>query len=305
MNCSEDLIPLYTDPQSTTSGSPSGGKATANGSEATLTAPYGSNKCNSTLQPPSYSMPGSRGQGPSGNGNATPQSAGLQTPTPFYTPNEPSPRFMNSPVFSYSTPDTTLYQGPYSPIRTSTLYPPGSPFLNSNLNTPTFVMTNLSPPSSSIPSGSSTVGVGASSSGSSSSSTSSSSATAIQSTIPSMTLSTAFSSPSSAALYSLALLSPSLSQAPTIQHGFEDHPIDSKFPSTGFHHQTQPVWNIFLSGTKVRFINDSGQATGWYLVDHLAQMTDLSTILGIGFKSEYAPHGLSVKQVRKHILNLI
>ena len=59
----------------------------------------------------------------------------IQTPSPFYTPNEPSPKFMNSPVFSYSTPDTSLYQGPFSPMR-SALYPPSSPFTNLSLNTP-------------------------------------------------------------------------------------------------------------------------------------------------------------------------
>lgn len=111
---------------------------------------------------------------PSNNHNnsstsSIPNSLGLHTPTPFFTPNEPSPKFMNSPVFSYSNPDTSLYQGPFSPIRASSLYPPpSSPFTNLSLNSP------LPPLQSSVSSNSSSISSGSSSSSSNSSSGSSS-----------------------------------------------------------------------------------------------------------------------------------
>jgi hypothetical protein len=83
-------------------------------------------------------------------------SGDLQTPTPFYTPNEPSPKFMNSPVFSYSNPDTALYQGPFSPMRASTLYPPpSSPFTNLSLNSPLLPLSGSTQSSTPITSSSS------------------------------------------------------------------------------------------------------------------------------------------------------
>jgi len=308
MNCNEDLIPLYSESPSgiTTNGTASGsmiGKGGLNGPEgqsALSNSQYGGNKSNIGLQPPPYSIHGGRcWQGSSGNGSATPQSGSLQTPTPFYTPNEPSPRFMNSPVFSYSTPDTTLYQGPYSPIRTTSLYPPGSPFLNSNLNTPTFVITSLSPPSSTTTSCASTVGQGASSSGSTSSSSSSSSAA------PSISSVLGGPNPGFSSPFPMTLLSPASSQAAS-NHSYED---DSKFSNgQNFSLPASPNWNIFLTGTKVRFLGDSGHTTGWYLVDYLSQLSDLSLVLGFSVKGEYAPHGLSVKQVNLgslFLLNLV
>ncbi|CAG7833773.1 unnamed protein product [Allacma fusca] len=76
------------------------------------------------------------GHGTGSSSNTLGLGLSIQTPSPFYTPNEPSPKFMNSPVFSYSTPDTSLYQGPFSPMRSSLYPPPSSPFTNLNLNTP-------------------------------------------------------------------------------------------------------------------------------------------------------------------------
>jgi len=46
-----------------------------------------------------------------------------------------------------------------------------------------------------------------------------------------------------------------------------------------------------MSGTKVRFVA-AMNSMDWYLVDFLATSGD-----SLGFKGEYAPHGLEVRKV--------
>jgi len=223
------------------------------------------------------------GHGPSGMGNATPQSAGLQTPTPFYTPNEPSPKFMNSPVFSYSTPDTTLYQGPYSPIRTTSLYAPTSPFLSSSLNTPTFVTVTPVPTTSSGSSGSN-------------------GASAASLTVPSTTSSGSSGAGSSSIFNTMipsTMLSPASSQASTNSLSYEDlHEKSGSTPSLNNNLPT-PAWNIFMSGTKIRF-TAAGLSSTWQMVDYISQN---GTENFLGIKGDYAPLGLQVKTVNELIFS--
>lgn len=185
--------------------------------------------------------------GGSNNGNSLGLGLSIQTPSPFFTPNEPSPKFMNSPVFSYSTPDTSLYQGPFSPMRSCLYPPPSSPFTNLSLNTP-------GGPNSNSSGGGGTVG---------------SQMINMINMIPS------------------TLLSPAPSQASTNSLSYEDlHEKSLNFFS--------PVWSIFMSGTKVRFLHSRHlSSTDWYSVDFLAQNESV-----LNLKGEYAPHGLEVRKVR-------
>lgn len=212
------------------------------------------------------------------NGNTTstnsiPNSIGLHTPTPFFTPNEQSPKFMNSPVFSYSNPDTSLYQGPFSPIRASSLYPPpSSPFTHLSLNSP------LPPLQSSVSSNSSTSSSNSSSNGGNSGGATPSSAgggggggmvgNPCFNMIPS------------------TLLSPAPSQASTNSLSYED--LHEKSLSL-----FSPAWSIFLPGTKIRFLGGMN-SMDWYMADFLAQSGDS---LLTGLKGEYAPHGLELRKV--------
>jgi hypothetical protein len=54
-----------------------------------------------------------------------------------------------------------------------------------------------------------------------------------------------------------------------------------------------PVWSIFMTGTKVRFVSGMN-SMDWYHVDFLAQSGE-----SLGLKGEYAPHGLEVRKVIK------
>lgn len=158
--------------------------------------------------------------------SGTSSNGDLQTPTPFYTPNEPSPKFMNSPVFSYSNPDTALYQGPFSPMRASSLYPPpNSPFTNLSLNSPLLPLSG----------GSSTSSSGGGSGGGN------------QNSISTPISSSSSSSSGSNNCFNMipsTLLSPAPSQASTNSLSYEDlHEKSLNF--------FQPAWSIFMAGTKV------------------------------------------------------
>ncbi|XP_021944399.1 HMG box-containing protein 1 isoform X2 [Folsomia candida] len=234
-------------------------------STPTITTTTSSSSITNSAARLSHTSPSTNNNGHINNGHhahsGTNSNGDLQTPTPFYTPNEPSPKFMNSPVFSYSNPDTALYQGPFSPMRASSLYPPpSSPFTNLSLNSP------LLPPLS-TPGGSGGSGGGSS--------------------LNTPTITSMSSSSSSNSCFNMipsTLLSPAPSQASTNSLSYEDlHEKSLNF--------FQPAWGIFMAGTKIRFVTGMN-CMDWYLVDFLAQSGES---LGLN-KGEYAPHGLEVRK---------
>lgn len=81
------------------------------------------------------------------------------------------------------------------------------------------------------------------------------------------------------------LLSPAPSQTSTNSLSYED--LHEKSLSL-----FSPVWSIFMSGTKVRFVGGMN-SMDWYLADFLAQSGD-----SLLHKGEYAPHGLELRKVR-------
>jgi hypothetical protein len=89
------------------------------------------------------------------------------------------------------------------------------------------------------------------------------------------------------------MLSPASSQASTNSLSYEDIHEKSGSSQSLNNNLPLPAWNIFLSGTKVRFMA-AGMNSSWHLVDYLSQG---GTEVFLGIKGDYAPRGLQVKTV--------